>query len=61
MALMMWVPNHAAWARDSNENLVVVTLDGVRWQEVFAGVDPDLLDDERYSHDPQALKESYWH
>src|SRR5262249_11307156 len=26
------------------ENVVLVTLDGVRWQEVFDGVDPALAD-----------------
>lgn len=26
------------------ENLIIVTLDGLRWQEVFKGVDPYILD-----------------
>ncbi len=60
LIVMMGVSNHA-WAKDAAENLVLVTLDGVRWQEVFAGVDPDLLADERYSHEPEALKKRYWH
>ncbi|MCZ6709767.1 MAG: phosphoglyceromutase [Gammaproteobacteria bacterium] len=61
LVVTMWVPNHAAWARDAAENLVLVTLDGVRWQEVFAGVDMSLLNDERYTHKPEAMKETYWH
>jgi len=56
----MWIPNHAVWANDASENLVLVTLDGVRWQEVFAGIDLNLINDERYSHKPEALKKTYW-
>ena len=25
------------------ENLVIVTVDGLRWQELFTGVDPTLM------------------
>jgi len=50
----------AVWADDSSTNLVLVTLDGVRWQEVFAGVDRDLLDDERYTENPKLLEDRYW-
>ena len=33
------------------ENLVIVTLDGMRWQEVFGGGDPVLMKDKRFTHD----------
>ncbi len=33
------------------ENLIVVTLDGMRWQEVFGGADPVLMKDKRFTHD----------
>jgi len=54
---------HAGDARadDASTNLVLVTLDGVRWQEVFAGVDRDLIDDERYTESPEVLEDRYWH
>lgn len=32
------------------ENLIVVTVDGVRWQEVFKGADPVLIYNEEYIH-----------
>lgn len=32
------------------ENLIVVTLDGFRWQEVFKGIDPYLME-----HNPEAI------
>lgn len=60
--VLVWLclPHHTARAEDPSLNLVLVTLDGVRWQEVFAGVDLDLIEDERYSHRPELLKETYW-
>jgi hypothetical protein len=31
-----------AQGQDKTENLVIVTLDGMRWQEVFKGIDETL-------------------
>jgi len=60
LALLM-APAHAVAADDTAENLVLVTLDGVRWQEVFGGIDRELIEDERYSNAQAYLKETYWH
>jgi hypothetical protein len=37
------------------ENLVVVTLDGMRWQEVFGGADPAIMVDKRFTHDSASV------
>ena len=50
----------SATAQDRAANLILVTLDGVRWQEVFGGVDPNLIEDKRYTHHPDSLKNTYW-
>lgn len=42
-------------------NLVLVTMDGVRWQEVFGGIDADLINDTRYTRNPDRLNEVYGH
>jgi hypothetical protein len=47
LALLAWParaqePQPAAPAR-ATENLILVTLDGLRWQEVFAGADNLLM------------------
>ena len=42
----------AAWAGDTR-NVILVIADGVRWQEVFTGADPTLLNDDK-------LKKKYW-
>jgi len=58
LALM---PLHIARAQETDGNLVLVTLDGVRWQEVFGGVDLELIEDERFTSDAEFLKNKYWH
>jgi len=57
---LLFLPQHAAKAEDPPANLVLVTLDGVRWQEVFGGIDLDLIEDERYTNSPELLKDTYW-
>jgi hypothetical protein len=43
------------------ENVVVVTLDGFRWQELFGGADEALLDDKAGgARDVPGLKRRYW-
>ena len=42
------------------ENVVVVTLDGMRWQEVFGGADSVLINSEKYAHDTSGLKKKFW-
>ncbi len=51
-----------AYAQQSKtENIVLITLDGVRWQEVFSGADSLLVDDTGMVERPGALLEAYWH
>jgi hypothetical protein len=39
----------AAAAQSTQPNLILVTLDGMRWQEVFHGLDAQLLEDPAYT------------
>ena len=41
-------------------NLIVVTLDGLRWQELFTGADPGLISDKTFVKDTAALYQAYW-
>lgn len=43
------------------ENLIFITLDGLRWQEVFSGADSLLVVDTKYAQDPEKLTETFWH
>lgn len=51
-----------AWA-GKTQNVVLVIADGVRWQEVFTGADPLLLNEEAGGSWETAdeLKKKYWH
>ena len=42
------------------QNLILVTLDGVRWQEVFNGADSTLLFDPVYSRDTASARKQFW-
>jgi Type I phosphodiesterase / nucleotide pyrophosphatase. len=43
------------------ENLIVVTLDGLRWQEVFNGIDTALANDKTFNQgDAAKLMKRYW-
>jgi len=52
----------AAWA-GRTENVILVIADGVRWQEVFTGADPGLLNDKEGGSWENAaeLRRKYWH
>jgi hypothetical protein len=47
-------PHHAT------RNVVFVMSDGLRWQEVFSGLDPLLMNKENGVEDPERLKRLYW-
>jgi hypothetical protein len=42
------------------ENVIIVTLDGVRWQEVFTGADSALIHDPRFTPGLSRTKEDFW-
>ena len=40
--------------------LVIITFDGLRWQELYGGADEALVNDSRFVKNVNALKEKYW-
>ncbi len=49
------------WARQKTENVVLVMIDGLRWQEVFQGADDGLLNKGRGGvADPEVVYKKYW-
>lgn len=58
---LLWLPTNSSLAQDASDNLILVTLDGVRWQEVFGGVDMELIEDDRFTSEPENLTQTYWH
>lgn len=47
-------------AQQKTENVVIVTLDGLRWQEVFGGVDSALLNNKKYTRDSSDISNKFW-
>lgn len=62
MALVMTVlvTGGPAAAQGKTENLVIVTLDGFRWQELFGGADSVLMRDKTYVRDTAGMEKAYW-
>src|SRR6056297_1052889 len=40
--------------------VILITLDGFRWQELFTGADSLLIDNKDYVHDPEMLTKVFW-
>ncbi len=60
--LFLWAVLPLAAAEARTRNLVLVTLDGLRWQELFTGIDAALMNEkETGMRDAQALREQLWH
>jgi len=52
----------AAASSAASDNVILITLDGVRIQELFSGFDPELLDraDDSGIYDPEVTRGRYW-
>ncbi len=42
------------------ENVILVTLDGLRWQEVFNGADASLLNNEEFTESIERTSNKFW-
>ena len=43
-----------------DQKVFLITLDGLRWQELFTGADKDLIQNKKYVKKPEALNKAYW-
>ncbi len=60
LAILWSIPAHA----QKTENVIVISLDGVRCQEVFQGVDERFFDQEaylKYNYTHEDFKGKFWH
>lgn len=58
--LVLFVLLGTAQEKKENPNVVLITLDGLRWQELFSGADPLLVGNKKYVNDIDGLKEEFW-
>jgi len=47
-------------AQTKTENIVLVTIDGLRWQEVFGGADSTILKNKNYTKNYDGTSSSFW-
>lgn len=59
LILLGWISNTFAQEKDG-QKVILITLDGYRWQELFTGADPQLLANVNYVSDTTDLKEKFW-
>jgi hypothetical protein len=44
----------------AQKHLFIITIDGVRWEEIYKGADPALIANEEYVRDTSLTREMYW-
>ena len=44
----------------NENNVFVITLDGLRWQEIFSGADSSLIYDGRFTKDSDVVRDFFW-
>ena len=49
-----------SYGQHKTENIIIITLDGFRWQEVFNGADSLLIKNEKYSENQKELVKEFW-
>src|SRR6187399_1498260 len=42
------------------ENIVMIAMDGMRWQEIFTGVDTNIMHNSKFTKDPGDLEKKFW-
>lgn len=49
-----------AQPKTKSQNLILITLDGMRWQEVFNGADLSMINNKKLTDDSLLFKNKYW-
>ncbi len=44
----------------AQKHLFIITIDGVRWEEIYKGADPALVTNEEYVKDTSLTRDLYW-
>lgn len=61
IAFLMTICSGSLYAQDKIKNLILITADGLRWQEVFGGVDISLASDKRFNENDSLLIYQNYH
>ena len=58
--LFLALLSSAVISAQESPRVVLITLDGFRWQELFSGADPDLIGNSEFVQDTASLKKNFW-
>lgn len=47
-------------AQAQTENVIVISFDGFRWQELFDGADDSLINNKNFTSDSATVRKKYW-
>jgi hypothetical protein len=60
LGVLLFSTTVCAQPHHKTKNLIIITLDGYRWQEVFTGADAGLINNKKFTDHPKALKQKFW-
>ncbi len=61
LLLTLLVCTRFAFAQTPSENIIIITTDGLRWQELFKGMDSAIANNSRYNEgDSSYIFHNYW-
>ena len=59
--ILLFALNVKAVSAQTAENIIIITTDGFRWQEVFGGMDSAIANNKKYNQDDSAaIFKKYW-
>ncbi len=61
LLLFAWLMAGVVYAQNKIENVIIITTDGLRWQEVFKGMEAELANNSRFNQEDSAgIYKKYW-
>jgi PglZ domain len=60
LILVITMASLYSFAQQKADNIIIVTLDGFRWQELFNGADAGLINDTFFVSDTGEIKKLFW-
>jgi Type I phosphodiesterase / nucleotide pyrophosphatase len=61
ICLLLSLSFHLLIAQPTCQNIIIISTDGYRWQELFTGADSSLLFNPKYVADTSMMHAMYWH
>lgn len=58
--LLLFITSAFSQKNENNTKIVLITLDGFRWQDLYNGADPLLIANTAYVEDTTELKSHFW-